>query len=221
MLRKLRPRRPSHATVVAYLGLFVALGGTAYAVNTVGSTDIIDGQVKSVDVGDNEIGSADVKDNSINTFDVHSFLGVDVVDNSLTGADIDESTLGVVQGTGKVLAGSGSVGFDQSGNLATVPNLGTFSMACSSGLAVTRFTPVSGLGAYKGWFDGNGNSGLVPYSFATATSPDELAFLLPSKSVVRLRIVSGGALMATLQLDVNQAGSGQACDHSFQVLATS
>ena len=65
--------------VVAFLALFVALGGTsAYAANTVFSTDIVDGQVKSVDIGDGEVGSADVKDNSINTFDVHSFLGVDV-----------------------------------------------------------------------------------------------------------------------------------------------
>ena len=49
--------------------------------------------MKSVDIGNNEIGSGDVKDNSVNTFDVHSFLGVDVVDNTLTGDDIDESTL--------------------------------------------------------------------------------------------------------------------------------
>jgi len=47
-----------------------------------------------VDVGNGEIGSNDVKDNSINTFDVHSFLGADVVDDSLTGADVDESSLG-------------------------------------------------------------------------------------------------------------------------------
>jgi len=94
MLRKLRPSRPSHATVVAYLGLFIALGGTAYAVNTVGSTDIIDGQVKSVDVGDGEIGSADVKDGSLNTFDVHSFIGEDVIDGTLTSADIQNNSLG-------------------------------------------------------------------------------------------------------------------------------
>ncbi len=49
MLRTLRPRL-TYANVVASLALFVALRGTAYAVNTVGSTDIIDGQVKSVDV---------------------------------------------------------------------------------------------------------------------------------------------------------------------------
>jgi len=94
MLRKLRSRL-TYANVMATLGVFIALGGTAYAVNTVGSTDIIDGEVKSVDIGNNEIGSADVKDGSINTFDVHSFLGVDVVDGTLTGDDVaDTSSLG-------------------------------------------------------------------------------------------------------------------------------
>ncbi len=37
--------------IFGLLALFVALGGTAYAVNTVRSTDIVDGEVKSVDVG--------------------------------------------------------------------------------------------------------------------------------------------------------------------------
>ena len=67
------------------------VGGTAYAVNTVGSADIIDGEVKSVDIGNNEIGSSDVKDNSLNTFDVHSFLGVDVVDGTLDDRDVGRS----------------------------------------------------------------------------------------------------------------------------------
>ena len=90
MLRKL-PRRLTYANVMATLGVFIALGGTAYAVNTVRSTDIVDGEVKSVDIGNNEIGSADVKDNSINTFDVHSFIGADVVDGTLEDQDIAQS----------------------------------------------------------------------------------------------------------------------------------
>ena len=93
MLRKLRSRI-SYANVVATLALFVAVGtGGAYAANTVFSTDIVDGEVKSVDVGDAEIKSADVKDQSLTTFDVSTFLGADVVDNTLTGDDVDESTL--------------------------------------------------------------------------------------------------------------------------------
>ena len=102
MLRKLS-RRLTYANIVATLALIVAVGtGSAYAANTVFSTDIVDGEVKSVDIGNNEIGSGDVKDNSINTFDVHSFLGADVVDETLTGADI--ATGGV--GSTEILNGS-------------------------------------------------------------------------------------------------------------------
>ncbi len=93
MLRRLRSRL-TYANVMSTIAVFVALAtGTAYAANTVFSTDIVDGQVKSVDVGNGEILSADVKDQSLTTFDVSTFLGADVVDNTLTGADVDESTL--------------------------------------------------------------------------------------------------------------------------------
>ena len=88
--------------VFGLLALFVALGGTAYAVNTVRSTDIVDGEVKSVDIGNGEILSADVKDQSLTTFDVSTFLGADVVDNTLTGDDVDESTLGRVPDAARV-----------------------------------------------------------------------------------------------------------------------
>lgn len=107
MLHQLRSRL-TFANVTACLALFVALGGSAYAVNTVNSSDIVDGQVKSVDIGNNEVNSADVKDESLNTFDVHSFLGVDVVDNTLTGADINESTLNMPPTTTATFAGPSS-----------------------------------------------------------------------------------------------------------------
>jgi hypothetical protein len=107
MLRKLMPRSV-YDVMAALACLGVLAGGTAYAANTVFSTDIVDGQVKSVDIGDGEVGSADVKDNSINTFDVHSFLGADVVDESLTTADIQNGSL---------------TGFDiNEGMLSTVPS---------------------------------------------------------------------------------------------------
>ncbi len=84
--------------------------GTAYAANTVGSGDIVDGEVKSADIGNNEIGSADVKDGSLNTFDVHSFLGEDVVDGTLTGADLQDNSIGVAD------IGSGQVAGDEVAN---------------------------------------------------------------------------------------------------------
>ena len=92
MLSKLRPR--SVYDVFAVLALIVAVGGTsAYAANTVFSSDIADGEVRSADIRNDDIQSGDVKDGSINTFDVHSFLGVDVVDGTLTSDDIQNDSL--------------------------------------------------------------------------------------------------------------------------------
>ena len=48
------------------LALFLVIaGGTAYAANTIGSSDIIDGQVKTADIGNNQVFSADVRDDTL------------------------------------------------------------------------------------------------------------------------------------------------------------
>jgi len=67
-------RHLTRGTTIVVLGL-LALSGTAYAANTVFSSDIVDGQVFSVDVANN------------------SLTGTDVQDGSLTGADINEASL--------------------------------------------------------------------------------------------------------------------------------
>lgn len=67
MFDRLRPRF-NHATVIAYLALFVALGGVSYGVAT--------GSIDSREIKNNTIRGKDVK--------------------NLTGADIDESSLGTV-----------------------------------------------------------------------------------------------------------------------------
>jgi hypothetical protein len=61
---------PRHGTVVAYLSLFVALGGTSYAAatlsrNSVRSGHIRNGQVKGVDLARNAVRSAKVADGSL------------------------------------------------------------------------------------------------------------------------------------------------------------
>ena len=90
MLRRLSSRL-TYANVMATLGVFIASAGAPTPPTPSFSSDIIDGQVKSVDIGNGEVNSADVKDQSLTTFDVSTFLGADVVDNTLTGADINES----------------------------------------------------------------------------------------------------------------------------------
>jgi hypothetical protein len=54
-------RRPSHATVVSYLALSAALGGSAYAVSKVDTDDLRRGAVTSPKIKDHTITGTDVK----------------------------------------------------------------------------------------------------------------------------------------------------------------
>ncbi|MCW2797153.1 hypothetical protein [Nocardioides sp.] len=80
-LLKLTSRRPGHATVVAYLALFFAMSGTAYAATTIGSDDVVDESLRSVDLKNGAaVRSEDVVNDS-------------VPGGGLSGKDIKESTL--------------------------------------------------------------------------------------------------------------------------------
>jgi hypothetical protein len=105
--------------VVAYLALFIALGGTsAYAANEWNGSNIQDGTLTGADIQDLSLGLADygansittgkLKDQDVRTADLRD-LGVTnpkiawdsvssgkVINNNLTGDDINESTLNVV-----------------------------------------------------------------------------------------------------------------------------
>jgi hypothetical protein len=83
---KLRTWRPSHATVVAYLALFVALGGSAYAFH----------------LGKNSVGSKQLKKNAVITAKVknEAITAAKVKRGTLTGTQINASTLGTVPNSG-------------------------------------------------------------------------------------------------------------------------
>jgi hypothetical protein len=83
VLSKPRSYRPSHATVVAYLALFVALGGSSYAAL----------RVTSRNVPKDALTGADIK----------NLTGKDVHNNSLTGADVKNLGSGDVA-NGRLLA---------------------------------------------------------------------------------------------------------------------
>jgi hypothetical protein len=103
----MRRFRPSHPTVIAYLALLVALGGTAYASVIVTSNsqvakgtisghhpptgdhaNIIGGSVNGTDLAANSVDGSKVLDGSL--------TGADVQANSLTGTNINAGTLGEV-----------------------------------------------------------------------------------------------------------------------------
>src|SRR5687768_2490584 len=53
-------RAPSHSTVIAYLALFTALSGTAYAAVRVGSKEIKDNSIQSRDIKNRAIALTDI-----------------------------------------------------------------------------------------------------------------------------------------------------------------
>lgn len=77
------------SNTIAYLALFVALSGTAYAADKIGPRDIKKGAVKSKQIGNDQVRSKDIKDDK-------GVKSADVKDGSLKGTDIDESSLGTV-----------------------------------------------------------------------------------------------------------------------------
>ena len=93
MRRQTKHGRPSHGTVVAYLALFVAIGGSAYAAkqlpkNSVGSKQIRKGAVKTGDLARNAVKAGKLAKNAVPTNRLR--------DNAVTGAKVNEATLGTV-----------------------------------------------------------------------------------------------------------------------------
>ena len=81
-------RRLSYANVVATLTLFIALGGTSYAVLHIGSADVVDNSLRSRDIRNGTLLGRDLRDRSIRARDI----GL----NALGGGVVKESSLGLV-----------------------------------------------------------------------------------------------------------------------------
>jgi hypothetical protein len=81
-------RHLSYANVVATLALFIALGGTSYAVLRVGSADVVDNSLRSKDIRNGTIRSRDVNNRGLRARDLRR--------NTLGSAVVKESALGVV-----------------------------------------------------------------------------------------------------------------------------
>src|SRR3954453_8031725 len=101
-MRRLRPRRPSPAMVVALLALFVALGGVSYGVATgsIDSREIKNNTVRTKDIRNNHGRGKDIRNSTITGADIKTgaIKGSDVGANTLTGSDINEGSLGLVPG---------------------------------------------------------------------------------------------------------------------------
>jgi hypothetical protein len=100
MLKSLRNRRANHSTVVAYLALFVGLGGTgAYAANQWTGADIVDESLTGADVkGKQGTSTTPSVNGSLTTHDVagqpaKAANGSPFINGTLTSWDIADGTL--------------------------------------------------------------------------------------------------------------------------------
>jgi hypothetical protein len=86
-LRKLR--RPSHATLVAYLALFVALGGTVYAASKINGKSIKPKSIPGNRLEPNSVTGRQIKESTLNGLNL---LATDI--------DVRDSCAGLPGGTG-------------------------------------------------------------------------------------------------------------------------
>ena len=64
-MSEIRRSRPSYASVVSTMALFVALGGTSYAAVAITGRDVKDGSLTGSDLKDGSVGSRDVKNGTL------------------------------------------------------------------------------------------------------------------------------------------------------------
>lgn len=96
-MKRIAQSKPSPATVLSCIALFVSLGGVSYgfATGSIGSREIADNTIRSKDVRNNNLLSRDIRNNEIRAIDIrnNTLRGRDVAPNSLTDDQIDESKL--------------------------------------------------------------------------------------------------------------------------------
>ena len=152
-----RIRGHLRGNVVGYVALFVALSGSAYAVNgplpgvnQVGSADIINGEVKSPDVQDNGLVGNDIANNdSLGSAEIGELTGVDIVPDSLNGTDVLESSLGEVPA-----ATLGGIGRWTSPSGACNPESASFFTCAFTSIDLPKFTRVLIIGVVKAQGEG-------------------------------------------------------------------
>ena len=83
--------RLTFANVCSFLALLIALGtGSAYAANTVFSTDIVNGEVKTPDIANNAVTTGKIRNGQVGNVDLgaNAVDGAKILDGSVTSADL-------------------------------------------------------------------------------------------------------------------------------------
>ena len=144
----LRPRRPSTATVLSLLALFVALGGTGYAVNTVRSRDVVNNSLTSGDIRNNTIRSGDVRNGTLLRRDFAAGVLTSVAGpagpRGATGATGPTGATGATGGTGPAGPAGSAIGY------ATISSAGVVDPAYSSNVTSANVTKSGNFFCFNG-----------------------------------------------------------------------
>jgi hypothetical protein len=99
-VKRIAALRPSPALAIAFIALFVALGGVSYglATGSIDSREIRDNTIRSKDVRNNSVYSRDIRNNDVRAIDIRNgtIKGRDVAKSTLTGDNINMAKLGQV-----------------------------------------------------------------------------------------------------------------------------
>ena len=121
--------RRNHTAAAAYLALFFALAGTAYAANYVTSQDILDETIQSADIAPGAVNTDELAAGSVTLDRLHAdsvtgtkiangtVWGVDVQNGSLTGMKIEDGT---ISGADLAVTTATAVTTSDPGNVKTV-----------------------------------------------------------------------------------------------------
>jgi hypothetical protein len=141
-------RAPSHSTVVAYLALFVAIGGSAYAVSKIGSKEIENRSIRGKDVANDTItgrqvdelrlgGPAAVGDEPSGSCDPPAGATLDCVGRTIT-LRAESALLVIATGSKSSDAGAGVCAMAVDGSGLNARFLGG---TAADGFALTKVTP--------------------------------------------------------------------------------
>jgi hypothetical protein len=117
----MRLRRPSHATVIAYLALFVALSGTAMAVKKIGPSGLKKNAVTTKKIADSAVTTPKIANGAVSTQKLGDSAVTEskLAQDSVSGSKIQQAVIG----TGKLR--DAAVETDKIADLAvTTPKIG-------------------------------------------------------------------------------------------------
>lgn len=202
-MKRTLARRPSPATVISCIALFVALGGVSYGVATgsIDTREIADNTVRSKDVRNNSLYSRDLRNNDVRAIDIrnNTIRGRDVAANTLTDDQVDESKLQQVPSA----ADAARLGGRPPADFVAVPEPVRAIGASGQPPFENGATASGGANLAPGfWKDG---SGLVHLQGALGSPGAVTVFTLPAgyrpAGIVRYLVPVGAGLTDTVQID--------------------